>query len=229
MTSRMILLVDSKNKQIHQDKPMGFADATQFWNERFDKEEFIFGTEPNEYLVEQVNRHLKSGSRVLCIADGEGRNGVWLAKQGMQVVGFDASDIALSKAKKFAQENHVDVEYSFSYTDSYAWPLNTYDAVVAIFIQFADPEMRKRIFQKTYETLKPGGIFILQGYTPKQLEYKTGGPSLIEHLYTEELIRELAKDFLIIELRSYEKVLSEGARHEGMSALLGLVAQKPAL
>ena len=89
--------------------------------------------------------------------------------------------------------------------------------------------MRERIFQKTYETLKPGGIFILQGYTPKQLEYKTGGPSLIEHLYTEELIRELAKDFSILDLCSYEKVLSEGARHEGMSALLGLVAQKPKL
>ena len=84
---------------------MGFADATQFWNERFDKEEFIFGTEPNEYLVEQSKKYLKSGNQVLCIADGEGRNGVWLAKQGMQVVGFDASDIALSKAKKFAQDH----------------------------------------------------------------------------------------------------------------------------
>ena len=222
----MISLVDSKNKQIHQDKAMGFADATQFWNERFDKEEFIFGTEPNEYLVEQSKKYLKSGNQVLCIADGEGRNGVWLAKQGMQVVGFDASDIALSKAKKFAQDHQVKVEYAFSDTDSYAWPKNAFDAVVGIFIQFADPAMRERIFQKTYETLKPGGIFILQGYTPKQLEYRTGGPSLLEHLYTEGLIRELAKDFEILELCSYEKVLSEGARHEGMSALLGLVAQK---
>ena len=208
---------------------MGFFDATQFWNERFDKEEFIFGTEPNEYLVEQTKKYLKSGDKVLCIADGEGRNGVWLAKQGMQVVGFDASDIALSKAQKFAHENQVDVEYTFSDTDSYSWPNNVYDAVVGIFIQFADPAMRERIFQKTLTTLKPGGIFILQGYTPKQLEYKTGGPSLIEHLYTEELIRDLAKDFSILELCSYEKVLSEGARHEGMSALLGLVAQKSKL
>jgi 2-polyprenyl-3-methyl-5-hydroxy-6-metoxy-1,4-benzoquinol methylase len=223
----MISLVDSKNNQVHQDKPMGFADATRFWNERFDKEEFIFGTEPNEYLVEQSKRYLRSGNKVLCIADGEGRNGVWLAKQGMQVIGFDASDIALNKAKKFAQENQVDIEYAFSDTDSYAWPKDTFDAAIGIFIQFADPAMRERIFQRTYETLKPGGIFILQGYTPKQLEYKTGGPSLIEHLYTEELIRDLSKDFAILELRSYEKVLSEGARHEGMSALLGLVAQKP--
>lgn len=205
---------------------MGFSDATQFWNERFDKEEFIFGKEPNEYLVEKVNQYLKKNDKILCIADGEGRNGVWLAKQGMKVVGFDASDIALAKAKQFAKENQVDVEYSFSDTDSFSWGENVYDAVVGIFIQFADPEMRERIFQQTYQSLKPGGIFILQGYTPKQLEYKTGGPSLIEHLYTEELIRSLAKDFQILELVSYEKELSEGPRHTGMSAILGLVAKK---
>ncbi len=205
---------------------MGFSDATQFWNERFDKEEFIFGKEPNEYLVEKANQYLKPVSKVLCIADGEGRNGVWLAKQGMQVIGFDASDIALAKAKQFAKDNQVEVEYSFSDTDSFAWQANTYDAVIGIFIQFADPAMRERIFKQTYEALKLGGIFILQGYTPKQLQYKTGGPSLIEHLYTEELIRDLAKEFQVLELVSYEKELSEGPRHTGMSAILGLVAKK---
>ncbi|WP_251367798.1 bifunctional 2-polyprenyl-6-hydroxyphenol methylase/3-demethylubiquinol 3-O-methyltransferase UbiG [Polynucleobacter sp. JS-JIR-II-b4] len=219
-------MADSKNNQVHQDKPMGFSDATQFWNERFDKEEFIFGKEPNEYLAEKTKQYLKPKDKVLCIADGEGRNGVWLAKQGMQVIGFDASDIALAKAKQFAKDNQVQVEYSFSDTDSYAWQENTYDAVIGIFIQFADPAMRARIFEQAYKATKPGGLFILQGYTPKQLDYKTGGPSLIEHLYTEELIRDLAKDFEILELVSYEKELSEGPRHTGMSAILGLVAKK---
>ncbi|MFM2028987.1 MAG: hypothetical protein RL517_178 [Pseudomonadota bacterium] len=205
---------------------MSFTDATEFWNERFDKEEFIFGKEPNEYLVDQSKRFLTPGNKVLCIADGEGRNGVWLAKQGMHVVGFDASDIALAKAKQFAKDNRVEVEYSFSDTDSFTWQTNSYDAVVGIFIQFADPEMRARIFSQAHQALKPGGIFILQGYTPKQLEYKTGGPSLIEHLYTEEMIRELAEEFEILDLQCYEKELSEGARHTGMSALLGMVARK---
>ena len=218
--------MDSKNNQIHIDKAMSFADATQFWNERFDTQEFIFGKEPNEYLVDQATKYLKKGDKVLCIADGEGRNGVWLAKQGMQVVGFDASDIALVKAKQFAKDNQVDIEYSFSDTDSFVWGENAYDAIIGIFIQFADPQMRERIFRQTYAALRPGGIFILQGYTPKQLEYKTGGPSLIEHLYTEDLIRKLAKDFQILELCSYEKSLSEGPRHTGMSAILGLVARK---
>lgn len=205
---------------------MSFADATRFWNERFDKDEFIFGKEPNEYLVKQTKQYLKPKDKVLCIADGEGRNGVWLAKQGMQVVGFDSSDIALAKAKRFAKENQVQVEYSFSDTDHFTWHANTYDAVLGIFIQFADPSMRARIFQQTYQALKSGGIFILQGYTTKQLEYKTGGPSLIDHLYTEALIRDLTRDFEFLELCSYEKELSEGSGHAGMSAILGLVARK---
>lgn len=98
--------------------------------------------------------------------------------------------------------------------------------MIGIFIQFADPAMCERIFKKTHEALKTSGIFILQGYTPKQFEYKTGGPSLIEHLYTEELIKDPAKNFQILELVSYEKELSEGPRHSGMSAILGLVAKK---
>lgn len=205
---------------------MSFTDATQFWNERFNREEFIFGKEPNEYLVEQTLQYLKPNASVLCIADGEGRNGVWLAKQGMRVTGFDVSDIALVKAKQFAKDNEVNIEYSLCDTDGFDWKTNSYDAIIAIFIQFADPEMRVRIFKQVHQALKPGGIFILQGYTPKQLEYKTGGPSLIEHLYTEEMIRELSHDFEILDLQCYEKELSEGARHTGMSALLGMVAKK---
>ena len=207
---------------------MGFTDATQFWNERFDKKEFIFGKEPNEYLVEQASRYLKPNSSVLCIADGEGRNCVWLAKQGMHVTGFDVSDVALDKANQFAKENQVNIQYSLCDTDGFDWQANSYDAVMGIFIQFADPEMRARIFKQVHQTLKSDGLFILQGYTPKQLEYKTGGPSLIEHLYTEEMIRELSQDFEILDLQCYEKELSEGARHTGMSALLGMVAKKRA-
>jgi 2-polyprenyl-3-methyl-5-hydroxy-6-metoxy-1,4-benzoquinol methylase len=205
---------------------MAFSEATQFWNARFDKAEFIFGKEPNEYLVDQASRYLKPGNSVLCVADGEGRNGVWLAKLGMQVTAFDVSDIALAKARQFAKDEQVSIQYSLCDVDGFAWQSDAYDAVVGIFIQFADPHMRTRIFEQVRQTLKPGGIFILQGYTPKQLEYKTGGPSLIEHLYTEEMIRELSYGFEILDLRCYEKELSEGPRHTGMSALLGLVSKK---
>ncbi len=206
---------------------MSFASQTQFWNERFDKEEFIFGKEPNEYLVKQAKQYLNQGNAVLCIADGEGRNGVWLAKQGMRVDAFDVSNIALAKAKQFAKDNSVEVSYTLCDADGWNWQANSYDAIIAIFIQFADPSMRERIFNQVQLALKPGGIFILQGYTPKQLDYKTGGPSAIEHLYTEEMIRGLSSELEILDLACYEKPLSEGTRHSGMSALLGLVAQKP--
>jgi len=205
---------------------MPLIDAKQFWNERFNQSEFIFGKEPNEYLLEQASNYLKPNCSVLCIADGEGRNGVWLAKQGMNVTGFDISDIALAKASQFVTDSEVNIQYSLCDTDRFNWEVNSYDAVIAIFIQFADPEMRARIFTQVHQTLKPGGLFILQGYTPKQLEYRTGGPSLLEHLYTEEMIRELSREFEILDLQCYEKELSEGAKHSGMSALLGMVAQK---
>ncbi|SNX28537.1 Methyltransferase domain-containing protein [Polynucleobacter meluiroseus] len=205
---------------------MSCNDATQFWNERYAKEEFIFGKAPNEYLVEQASQYLQPESKVLCIADGEGRNGVWLARQGMRVTSFDVSDIAISKAKQLAQENQVTIECVLSDVDSFAWPENTYDAIIAIFIQFADPAMRGRIFQSIERALKPGGWLILQGYTPKQLEYKTGGPADIAHLYTENAMQAAFQNFNILDLCSYEKELSEGSRHSGMSALLGLVARK---
>ena len=206
---------------------MSFTEATQFWNERFDNEEFIFGKAPNEYLVSQAKKFLAPGQKALCIADGEGRNGVWLAKQGLVIEGFDVSDIALEKAKKFAEDNKVSIAYSFSDVDSWSWQENTYDAIIAIFIQFADPAMRLRLFKNILLALKPGGIFILQGYTQKQLEYKTGGPILIDHLYTEEMIREMISGLEILDLQSYDAVLEEGTRHIGMSALLGLTARKP--
>lgn len=204
-----------------------FSDGTDFWNKRFDTPDYIFGRAPNEYLQAQAKRHLKKGDTVLCVADGEGRNSVWLAKQGMQVDAFDLSEIAIRKAVALAEEEAAQIQFSLASTDAWDWQPNQYDAVIAIFIQFADPVMRERLFAQMALTLKPGGILIVQGYTPKQLEFKTGGPSILEHLYTEELIRGLIGDLEPIDLCVYEKMLSEGPKHTGMSALLGLVARKP--
>jgi hypothetical protein len=86
--------------------------------------------------------------------------------------------------------------------------------------------MRARLFAQMASTLRPGGVLIIQGYTPKQLEFKTGGPSILEHLYTDDMIRNLIGDLEVIDLCVYEKSLSEGPKHTGMSALLGLVARK---
>jgi 2-polyprenyl-3-methyl-5-hydroxy-6-metoxy-1,4-benzoquinol methylase len=204
-----------------------FSDSTDFWNKRFDTPDYIFGKAPNEYLQAQATSHLKRGDSVLCVADGEGRNSVWLAKQSMRVDAFDLSEVALSKAVALATEEAVHVQFSLASTEAWDWQPNQYDAVVGIFIQFADPVMRVRLFAQMISTLRPGGLLIMQGYTPKQLEFKTGGPSILEHLYTEDMIRDLIGDLEIIDLCVHEKMLSEGPKHTGMSALLGLVARKP--
>jgi 2-polyprenyl-3-methyl-5-hydroxy-6-metoxy-1,4-benzoquinol methylase len=204
-----------------------FSDSVDFWNKRFETSDYIFGKAPNEYLQVQAERYLKKDDTVLCVADGEGRNSVWLAKQGMQVDAFDLSDVALKKAVALAKEEAVQVQFSLASSDAWDWQPNQYDAVVGIFIQFADPVMRARLFAQMISTLRPGGILIIQGYTPKQLVFKTGGPSILEHLYTEDMIRNLIGDLEPIDLCVYEKTLFEGPKHTGMSALLGLVARKP--
>jgi len=204
-----------------------FSDGADFWNKRFNTPDYIFGKAPNEYLQAQAAPYLKRGDNVLCVADGEGRNSVWLAKQGMRVDAFDLSEVALSKAIALAKEEAVQVQFSLASSDAWDWQPNQYDAVIGIFIQFADPAMRARLFSQMVSSLRPGGVLIVQGYTPKQLEFKTGGPSILEHLYTEDMIRTLISDLEPIDLCVYEKMLSEGPKHTGMSALLGLVARKP--
>jgi SAM-dependent methyltransferase len=203
-----------------------FTDAASTWNKRFDGAEYIFGVEPNEYLRAQ-SPHLAVGGRALCVADGEGRNSVWLARQGLRVDAFDISDVGVAKARKLAEDARVEVEYSVADCDQWPWPIETYDAVVAIFVQFADPAMRARLFDHLSRALRHGGVLVLQGYTPRQLEYQTGGPPDLSHLYTAELLRSEFGSLQIIELREYETDLAEGTRHQGRSALVGLVARKP--
>lgn len=207
------------------NRHVGFAHPQETWNTRFSGDGYIFGTEPNHFLVSALPL-LRPGMRVLVVADGEGRNSVWLAKQGLIATAFDISPVGVEKAKKLASEQQVEVNFAVSDCDSWHWEDEHYDAVVAIFIQFADPAMRARMFSNFIKTLKPGGLLILQGYTPKQLEYKTGGPPDISHLYTKELLRDAFSSMQIDQLTSYEKMLDEGTQHAGMSALIGLIAHK---
>jgi SAM-dependent methyltransferase len=203
-----------------------FADAAATWNQRFETDRYIFGTEPNEYLRTQVHQ-LAPGGRVLCVADGEGRNSVWLARRGQHVDAFDISEVGVAKARKLAAEAGVTVNFAVADCDSLQWPAAVYDAVVAIFIQFADPALREHLFAQMARALKPGGVLILQGYTPRQLQYKTGGPPRADHLYTPDLLRQAFAGLQIVDLREYDADLTEGTQHFGHSALIGLVARKP--
>ena len=195
------------------------------WNLRYAGDDYVFGTEPNAYLREHAARW-RPGSKVLCVADGEGRNSVWLAAQGLAVDAFDISEVGVAKARKLGATTGVSVDFSVAGCDSWPWPIERYDGVAAIFVQFADPAMRERLFANIIGSLKIGGLLVLLGYSPKQLDYKTGGPSQISHLYTEEILRTAFASMEILELRAFEADLDEGARHRGRSALVGLVARR---
>ena len=216
-----------------------FADAAAQWNRRFQQEGFLFGTEPNAWLREQAGA-LPAGGRVLSVADGEGRNSVWLAQRGFRVDAFDIAESGVAKARALAARQGVAVDYQvadaeglpgltmrrIADAEGFAWPEGAYDGVAAIFIQFADPPLRERLFARIVSSLRPGGVLILQGYTPEQLTHRTGGPPFASHLYTEDLLRAAFADLRILTLRTYEAELREGSGHHGRSALIGLVAQR---
>jgi SAM-dependent methyltransferase len=204
---------------------MPFADPAATWDRRYAEAGFLFGEAPNAWLREHAGVW-SPAQRVLCVADGEGRNSVWLAGRGLVVDAFDISAVAVAKARQFAATQGVTVHYEVADCDGHAWPQGAYDGVAAIFVQFADPALRERLFAHIVRSLKPGGTLVLQGYTPEQLSYRTGGPGQVSHLYTEAMLREAFAALEVLSLRRYEAELAEGSGHKGRSALIGLVARR---
>ncbi|MCC7549490.1 MAG: class I SAM-dependent methyltransferase [Burkholderiales bacterium] len=203
----------------------GFDDARAFWDARYATDEYVFGREPNRFLVSQ-RAMFTPGAAVLDVATGEGRNALWLAQLGCRVTGIDVSPLGLAKARRMAAEAGVNVEFEQVDVRNWHWPEERFDAIVTIFIQFAAPDDRSRVFDGMKRALRPGGVIVMQGYTPRQLEYRTGGPPQAEHMYTEALLREAFSDMEILHLREYEDVLAEGSKHVGRSALIDMVARK---
>ncbi|UQA62115.1 SAM-dependent methyltransferase [Polyangium aurulentum] len=196
------------------------------WNERFDTADFIFGKEPNAFLVSKEHL-LRPGARALALADGEGRNGVWLAEKGLEVLSVDASSVAQEKARALAAERGVRVGFEMADLDTWDMGHERFDLVVAIFIQFSPPHLRERLFERMKAALVPGGLLLLEGYRPEQLRYRTGGPPTAENMYTTDLLRRSFGDLKILELVERDVEIYEGSGHGGMSALIDLVAQKP--
>lgn len=196
------------------------------WNTRFSADGYLFGTAPNGFLAAQKKRLPKSG-RALAIADGEGRNGVWLAQQGLEVVSLDFSKIALQKAERLAAEAEVPIETVAADLYHWDWPEAAFDVIAGIFFQFAPPAERARIFAGIEKALRPGGLLVIQGYRPEQVDYGTGGPPHRENMYTEALLREAFGELEILHLESHDSEIAEGSGHVGMSALIDLVARKP--
>ena len=201
-----------------------FDRAQQTWNERYASADYVFGESP---IVRATATHLGEGQAVLCVADGEGRNSVWLAERGLQVTAFDFAPNAVDKARRLAKQRNVSVDFHVADIETWRFEPAHYDAIIAIFIQFLGPKARDDVFGRMQLAVKPGGWFLLEGYRPEQLQYGTGGPGAIENLYTREWVEHAFADWQMLLLREYDAVLSEGTRHSGMSALIDVVARKP--
>ncbi len=192
------------------------------WESRFSAGGYLFGEEPNAFLAAQRSVLPKHG-RALAVADGEGRNGVWLAQQGLDVVSMDFSPTAQAKARALAAARGVTITTEQVDLANYTWPADVYDVIVVI---FAQPLDRATLFPGIRRALKTGGLLLLEGYTPKQLEYGTGGPGELHRLYTREQLEAGFAGFAKLDITERDVEIYEGAGHGGMSAVIDLVATK---
>ena len=194
------------------------------WDQRYAVDEYVYGKEPNDFLAE-VSGGLAPG-KVLCLAEGEGRNAVYLAALGHAVTAVDASAVGLEKARKLAAERGVRIATRVADLADFTIAPQHWDGVVAIFCHLP-PDLRRLVHRRIVTGLRPGGRFILEAYTPRQLQFKTGGPPTAELLITlADLQAELTGlDFEIAE--EVERDIHEGHCHFGRGAVVQIVARKP--
>lgn len=196
------------------------------WETRYAAPGYAFGTAPNYFLV-SCQPLLPARGRALAVADGEGRNGVWLAEQGLDVLSIDFSPTAQQKARALAAERHVSLRFLQADVHRWNYPAAAFDVVVEIFTQFSTPDERAMKWQGMRRALEPGGLLIIQGYTPKQLDYGTGGPKEPEKYYTRALLEDAFRDYREVAIVEEERELHEGTSHGGMSAVIAFTGRKP--
>jgi len=195
----------------------------EFWNERYAQDEFIYGTEPNEFLREILT--LLPTGKIILPCDGEGRNAVFAAKLGWEVNAFDFSPSAKEKAKALAKQEKVNPNFEVADIVEKEFKDNVADVVALIYAHFPEG-LRKIAHQKAVKWLKPGGKLVLEAFNPKQIDNSSGGPKNMEMLYTEEMLREDFKELKIENLQMLETNLSEGEFHKGKANVIRLIATK---
>ena len=194
------------------------------WDERYSEPDYVYGTEPNSYLVSVIDRIPRG--KVLCLCEGEGRNGVYLAEQGCEVTAVDASKVGLTKARKLAAERGIEIRTVVSDLAHFRIQPAAWDAIVSIFCH-VPPETRAPLHRQCVEGLKPGGVLVLEAYTPRQIPKKTGGPPSAElTMHLEALRRELTGLEFIHAVEMDREVL-EGKYHTGEGAVVQVLARNP--
>ncbi len=195
------------------------------WNERFATEGYVYGTEPNGFLVSCADV-LAPGMTALAVADGEGRNGVWLARQGLDVLSVDGAENGIIKARRLAERHGVALRTEVADLRQWAWPVAAFDIVAALYIHFF-PADRPAMHAAMAAALKPDGRLVMEAFHPDQLAYGTGGPPVEEMLYSADMLRG---DFADLEIEALDEVeidLFEGRLHCGPAKVTRLRACRP--
>jgi len=192
-----------------------------FWDERYDGEDYVFGQEPNVWMA--ANEDLFApGMNVLLPGDGEGRNGVWLAERGLHVTTVDASPVGVEKARKLAAARGVEIDIQIADLRDWDAPEGEFDLLVLAFLHVG-PGDRSELHRKLAQTLKPGGLLLLEGFTPDHLGHGKGGPKDTRMMLTEERLRDDFEGLLDIEhLEAMKTELPASERHGGPAAVIRL-------
>lgn len=194
------------------------------WDDRYNTDAFVYGTQPNEFLVEAADTIPKG--HVLCLAEGEGRNAVYLAGLGYEVVAVDASAVGLEKAQVLATDREVNLHVEVADLNEYEIKPESWEGIVSIFCHLPS-EQRPALHKKVIEGLKPGGVFILEAYTPAQLEHGTGGPPTADMMPTLAELKEAFARLDFKHAKELEREIHEGELHKGLGAVVQLIARKP--
>jgi SAM-dependent methyltransferase len=193
------------------------------WDERYGDEEYAYGKSPNDFLVEMIDR-IPRGD-VLCLCDGEGRNGVYLAQQGYRVTSVDASRAGIAKANKLADEKGVKITALTTDLAHFVIAPNSWDGIVSIFCHLP-PDLRAQVHQQCVAGLRQHGVLLLEAYTPKQLEFKTGGPTNADMTMTLKGLEKELTGLRFDHAVECDRDVIEGRYHHGRGAVVQLIGVK---
>lgn len=194
------------------------------WDERYSAKGYVYGTEPNGFLAAKAN--LLPAGRVLCLGEGEGRNAVWLAEQGFEVTAVDASAVGLHKARGLAAERGVRITTVHADLADFAIEPAAWDGIVSIFCHLP-AALRAKVHRRCVAGLRPGGVLLLEAYTPDQVGRGTGGPPTAELMMDAQTLRLELAGLDLVELSETEREIHEGVFHNGLGAVVQLVGRKP--
>ncbi len=193
------------------------------WDQRYDSKAYAYGTQPNDFLVSMVDK-LPIG-KILCLAEGEGRNAVWLAEQGNEVTAVDASEIGLQKARKLAKTHGVKIMTVHADLADYDIGIQQWDAIISIFCHLPS-KLQQSVHRRCVEGLRVKGMMLLEAYTPLQLKYKTGGPPTEDMMMN---VQSLSIELIRLEflhLQEHVREIHEGEFHNGTGAVVQVLAKK---